>query len=79
MLLLGFPERFSMPLLGLIAQNGRDEQVAPFAYFDLDALDRHIMIQALEGSPPSLDVSRVGVDERAIDVEDDSVYRHCLR
>ena len=70
--LLSFPERVTVAFRSLLTQDRRNQLVPAFADLDFDPLGRHFVAQALESPAPRLDVRGVGVDERAVDVEDDA-------
>ena len=76
LLFLHCAQRVTQALLHGRTEHRGDQLVPALSYLRYDALLRNIEPKPLERPAPGLDMRRVGVYERAVNVENDSVYGH---
>src|SRR4051812_1243951 len=73
---LSLSQRIAIALVRLAPQHIRHQLVATLADLNLDPIAGDAIPVPLKRDPPSLDMSRVGIDQRTVNVEDQRIQCH---
>ncbi len=74
--LLGLAQPLTFPPAGARPQDGRHQVISPLADLERDAVGRNTVAAGRERADPGFHMPRIGVDQRPVDIEDDTVQRH---
>jgi hypothetical protein len=64
------PQRLSVLLVTVLPEDRGHQFVASLADFGKNSTSRHVVAEITEGGEPGLHVSVVGIDQRAVEIED---------